>query len=125
MKKNGILISLAALLLTACGSSNPKDVTESFVNALQSGDLKVLQELSTPTTFSLINMSLSMQCGEKDIPSCAKEMSKNEVVKDYVAVSQTETEAVVNVKIEKNGNLKNSRYDLIKTENGWKVNLKK
>lgn len=127
--RNFIKISLAgllsAILLSGCFSSGPKGAVESFVEALQVGDLKTVEKNSTPETFALINMSLAMQCGNKAIGPCMEEKSKNEVIKAYEIISESETSAVVSVKTEKDGNISTLKYDVLKTENGWKVNLKK
>lgn len=127
--RNSIKISLvglaSAILLSGCFSSGPKDVVENFVEALKSGDLKTIEKNSTPETFALINMSLSMQCGNKVISTCMAEKSKNEVIKGYELLSESETTAVVNVKSEINGKINTVKYNVIKTENGWKVNLRK
>lgn len=123
--KTSLIALISTVLLNGCGSSGPKDVTETFVKALQSGDLKTIEKNSTPDTFALINMSLAMQCGNKVISSCMEEKSKKEVIKDYELISESENNAVVNVKTEINGNIHATKYDLVKTENGWKVNLRK
>lgn len=123
--KNSLLALACTLFLTACGSSGPEDVTKTFVDALRSGDMKTIEKYSTPTTFSLVGMSIAMSCGNIENTSCIKNLSKNETIKEFKLISETESQALVNVKIEKNGKLKNSRYNLIKTEDGWKIDLRK
>ena len=80
-----VLLALTTMLLAACGSPSPKDVTTQLIVSLSNGDCEKAQELTVDDAFFIVQMIIDGGC------------MKDEITLKTVLCEESENKAVVRV----------------------------
>jgi len=132
--KKGLLIAilLATVLFTGCSKKDsPETAAKEFISSFMTGDVDAFNKYATDSTKGVFILAMSMKCSQEklqnDMSECLKEVGndlKNVEVKNVQKIN--DNEAVVTLKETfQNGKITNEKISVVKTKDGWKVNLKK
>jgi len=128
-----MLITLSAFVLIGCGDKRESTVQGMF-DALSNGDIQELSEYTTQSTYQLLIMGSTMQCGnlknsfddeEEMISNCLEKVFENVEIEDIEIKEISDTRARATVTELKNGKKMVEHLNLIKRDGDWKVNIQK
>jgi len=133
MKKGFLaIIFLAVLIFTGCSKKDsPETAAKEFISSFISGDSDAFNKYATDATKGVFILAMSMKCPQdklkNDMSECLKEIGKNLKSVEVQKVQKiNDNEAMVTLKeTHANGKISNEQIPVIKTKDGWKVNIKK
>jgi len=120
-----------SLLGVSCGQKEPKEVVEDFYHAICEGDVEETKKYLTLRTQQAMEATMQL-VGRKGLEDYIKEYSKQ--CKSYGGIKdiKVETRKVSDNKLEwnavvvyKSGRRINDEGYLVKTDEGWKIDVKK
>ena len=132
--KKGLLVFIIATLFVFTGCSKkdtPEYAAKAFIESFMTGNVEDFKKYATDNTKTVFTFALAMKCSKQDLENntakCLKEIGKNikniEVVKTE---KLSDDKAIVTLKEEyTNGKSKNEKFYVVKTKDGWKVDIKK
>jgi len=132
--KKGLLAVLVAfvLLFTGCSKKDsPKTAAKEFISSFITGDADAFKKYGTDSTQGVFILAMAMKCNKDDMKNhlgnCLKKMGSNLKSVEVVNVKKlNDNEAVVTLKeTQTNGKVTNEQIPVIKTKDGWKVNIHK
>ena len=132
MKKQFLSVFLVILIFIGCSKKDsPATAAKEFVSSLINGDVKTFNKYATNNTKSLFMLALRMECSENDVKNnmseCLKEMYSSVKSVEVVSVKKINNNKALVVLKETliDGKIKNGEIPVIKTKDGWKVNIQK
>lgn len=131
MRKLLVLMLLSAVIFQGCGgqSGSPKDVINSFLNAMKTGDLKVMKQYLTKSDVGYLEMAENMAKNFGLGDSATEKMQNEFKAKSKDASFEVKDEkingdnATVNVAVTQNGKTETQPFELKKEDGKWKVSL--
>ncbi|ACM92516.1 putative lipoprotein [Nautilia profundicola AmH] len=132
--KKGILFIIFITLFTLTGCSkkdSPETAAKEFISSFMTGDVESFNKYATDSTKGIFVLAMSMKCNQdklqNNMAECLKEVGSNLKSVEVKNVKQiNENEAVVTLKeTYANGKISHENIPVIKTKDGWKVNIKK
>jgi rRNA-processing protein FCF1 len=133
MKKTLLFIMLAfSITFSGCSKKDtPENAANEFMNSFVNGDFEAFKKYSTPQTQTMFALAMAMKCDKNTMENnpgkCLQEIANNDKKFEIISVKKTDgTNAVVTLKeYLKSGQTKEVKVPVVKTEDGWKVNVKK
>ena len=132
--KKGLLAVLVTFVLIFTGCSkkdSPETAAKEFMSSFITGDADAFKKYGTDTTQGVFILAMAMKCNKNDMKNhlgdCLKKIGSNLKSVEVVKVKKlSDTEAVVTLKeTQKSGKVTNDKVPVIKTKDGWKVNIHK
>jgi len=132
--KKGLLAVLVTFVLIFTGCSkkdSPETAAKEFMSSFITGDADAFKKYGTDTTQGVFILAMAMKCNKNDMKNhlgeCLKKIGSNLKSVEVVKVKKlSDTEAVVTLKETlTNGKVTNDKVPVIKTKDGWKVNIHK
>jgi len=104
-----LVIITISFLIYSCGKPTPEEVTTELVEALANGECDKAQKLTIDYAFFIVQMVIDAGCVDYEMK-----------VKS-VECTETSEMAICTCIEERDGREMTYTYDLVKTEEGWKV----
>jgi hypothetical protein len=127
-----LAMCMSIVFLGCSKKEGPEEAVKSFYESFSTGNYEEFKKSVTPETYQLFNAAIMLTCKRNQTPDeCYKDFTKKEK-KDFSKIEIIKTEKIddkhANVLIKeykKNGTYKTTTVPVVKTEEGWKVYIKK
>ena len=127
-----VLVLLISVFMVGCGEREPKEVVKDFYYSLCEGDVEAVSKDLTLRAQQILDSSMKLagsRGGLADFVKASAEQCKKmggidsiKVETEKVSDSEMKWTAVVKYK---NGRVTTDNGELVKTDKGWKIDIKK